>query len=169
MEPYIVEVVALRWLNAEQTMLGADVKFSHRTGIDPMCINANYDTQLGRELWDEAMHGLHGTIAQYVEPEPVPEVAPDEISRRQFFQQLAVMEIITKTEALAALQNGTIPPPLQVIIDQLPTEDDKFNAQMLVIGAASFNRLHTLSEVVRVALDWSIGQRDEFWRSASKL
>ncbi len=169
MEPYIVEVVALRWLNAEQTMLGADVKFSHRTGIDPMCINANYDTQLGRELWDEAMHGLHGTIAQYVEPEPVPEVAPDEISCRQFFQQLAAMEIITKAEALSALQNGTIPPPLQVIIDQLPTEDDKFNAQMLVIGAATFNRLHPLAEIVRQAMQWTAEQKDNFWREAAKL
>ncbi len=75
MEPHIVTVVALRWLNAEHTLLGADVEFSHRTGVDPMCINANYDTQLGRELWDEAMHGLHGEIAPYVPP---PELTPEE-------------------------------------------------------------------------------------------
>lgn len=101
--------------------------------------------------------------------EPEIELAPDEISRRQFFQQLAVMEIITKTEALAALQNGTIPPPLQVIIDQLPTEDDKFNAQMLVIGAATFNRLHPLAEIVRQAMQWTAEQKDNFWREAAKL
>ncbi len=73
MEPYIVKVVALRWLNAEHSLLGADVTFSHRGGVDPMCVTGNYDTQLGRELWDEAMEGLHGKIAPYVAPEPEPE------------------------------------------------------------------------------------------------
>ncbi|GAA0613179.1 hypothetical protein [Paenochrobactrum glaciei] len=107
-------------------------------------------------------------IEPYVAP-PVIELIPDEISRRQFFQQLAVMEIITKAEALAALQNGTIPDPLQVIIDQLLTEDDQFNAQMLVIGASTFNRTHPLAEIVRQAMQWSVEQKDDFWREAHKL
>lgn len=97
------------------------------------------------------------------------EPPPNEISRRQFFQQLAVMEIITKPDALAAMQGGVIPAPLQAIIDQLPTEDDQFNAQMLVIGADTFNRTHPLAETVRLALNWTEEQKDDFWRDAYKI
>ncbi|APY14198.1 hypothetical protein GJU93_16235 [Brucella sp. 10RB9212] len=103
-----------------------------------------------------------------VEPEPQPELVPDEISRRQFFQQLAVLEIITRQEALDAL-DGAIPAPLQAIIDQLPTDDDKFNAQMLVKGAQNFNRTNPLAEIVRQAMQWTIEQKDNFWRQAAKL
>lgn len=105
----------------------------------------------------------------YVAPEPEPELVPGEISRRQFFQQLAVMGIISNAEALSALQAGAIPAPLQIIIDQLPTDDDKFNAQMLVVGATTFNRLHPLSETVRIALSWTEQQKDDFWIAANKL
>lgn len=103
-----------------------------------------------------------------IEP-PVTELVPDEISRRQFFQYLAVLGIISRQEALAALQSGAIPAPLQAIIDQLPTEDDQFEAQMFIIGAQNFNRLHPLSDTVRIALGWTVEQKDDFWREASKL
>ena len=108
------------------------------------------------------------TIEPYV-PEPVIEPIPDEISRRQFFQQLANMEIITREDALAALTSGAIPAPLQTIINALPSDDDKFNAQMLVIGAQAFNRRHPLAEIVRQAMQWTIEQKDDFWRDAAKL
>ena len=105
----------------------------------------------------------------YVEPEPDPEPLPDEISRRQFFQQLANMDIITRAEALAAFQGGAIPAPLQVIIDALPTEDAQFDAAMLVSGAQTFNRLHLLAETVRQAMQWTVEQKDNFWIAAYKL
>jgi len=104
-----------------------------------------------------------------VEPGPETQPIPDEISRRQFFQHLAAMGIISKAEALAAMQGGVIPAPLQVIIDQLPTEDDRFEAQMFVVGAQNFNRLHWLTDKVRQAMAWTFEQRDEFWRDAAKL
>ncbi|GAA0600003.1 hypothetical protein [Paenochrobactrum glaciei] len=164
----IDKVYSLFWYDAEKSLLGGEVEFSH-IGRAPCSITANYATQAGRELWDEALAGLHGEIAPYVEPEPEPEPIPEEISRRQFFQQLAVMEIITKAEALSALTSGSIPTALQVIIDQLPTEDDQFNAQMLVIGAHSFNRAHPLAEIVRQAMQWTVEQKDDFWSEAAKL
>ncbi|MCF7646900.1 hypothetical protein KQ944_18050 [Bacillus subtilis] len=108
------------------------------------------------------------TIEPYI-PEPVIEPIPDEISRRQFFQQLANMEIITRDDALAALTSGAIPAPLQTIINGLPSDDDKFNAQMLVIGAQTFNRTHPLAEIVRQAMQWTVEQKDNFWRDAAKL
>lgn len=103
------------------------------------------------------------------EPEQPADPIPDEISRRQFFQYLAVLEIISKAEALAAMQGGAIPAPLQAIIDQLPTDDDKFNAEMFVVGAQNFNRSHWLTDKVRQAMQWTMEQRDEFWREAAKI
>jgi len=96
------------------------------------------------------------------------ELVPDEISRRQFFQQLAVDGIITNAEALAAMKSVTVPQALQAIIDALPTEQDRFTAEMLVIGADTFNRLHALTETVRLAMQWTEEQRDSFWLEASK-
>lgn len=96
-------------------------------------------------------------------------IAPDEISRRQFFQQLAVAGIITKAEALAAMKSGAVPQALQAIIDALPTEQDRFNAEMLVVGADTFYRAHPLTETVRLAMQWTEEQRDSFWLEASKL
>ncbi len=111
---------------------------------------------------------INGEVVEYTPP-PAPEPIPDDISRRQFFQQLAVMDIITKAEALAAMKGGAIPAPLQAIIDALPTEDDQFQAQMLIVGAASFNRLHPLAETVRLAMGWTEQQKHDFWREAYRL
>ncbi|WP_024900047.1 hypothetical protein [Brucella rhizosphaerae] len=164
----VIDVLALKWLDPVHTILGGTVKTSD-LGVIPICIHANYDTEVGRQIWADAHLGKYGPIFDYQEPEPGPEPVPDDISRRQFFQYLAVLEIITRQEALAALQSGAIPGPLQAIIDQLPTEDDRFEAQMFIIGAQNFNRLHPLSETVRLSLGWSAEQKDDFWREAYKL
>lgn len=141
-----------------------DIEQSQIAGVDIIGIDSDFGFTYGPggnvygKIWDgEAIVGL------------VPEPMPDEISRRQFFQYLAVIGIISRIEALAAMQGGVIPAPLQAIIDQLPTEDDKFNAQMFVVGAQNFNRLHWLTEAVRQAMQWTIEQRDDFWRGASKI
>lgn len=108
------------------------------------------------------------SIAPYTPPtsptEPV-----REISRRQFFQQLAVVNIISNAEALSAVGQGVIPEPLQIIIDQLPDENAKFNAQMLIVGASTFQRSHPLVETVRLLLGWTVEQTDEFFINAAKL
>nr|WP_278422987.1 hypothetical protein [Brucella anthropi] len=94
---------------------------------------------------------------------------PSSISRRQFFQQLAVMNIITNQDAIAAMQSGAIPSPLQAIIDDLPTDNAKFEATMLIIGADSFQISHPLTEVVRLKMEWTEEQRNNFFRDAAKL
>lgn len=43
------------------------------------------------------------------------------------------MGIITKADALAAMQGGVIPTAIQAIINHLPSDDDKFNAQMFIV------------------------------------
>jgi len=51
----------------------------------------------------------------------------------------------------------------------MPTEDAKFEAQMLVTGAQTFSRTHPLAEIVRQAMQWTVEQKDDFWRDAAGL
>lgn len=170
MNVVIVSIVNPRWSNKENTSVDVDVEFSHLNGsIDPFTALDNSGEGHTQYIWDYVIAGNAGEIAPYIDPEPEPEPIPNEISRRQFFQQLSVLDIITRTEAMAALQDGTIPSPLMSIIDSLPTEDDKFNAQMLIVGAQTFNRTHPLAEIVRQAMQWTIEQKDNFWFEAFKL
>ena len=142
-----------------------DIEQSQIAGADIIGIDEDFGFTFGP---GGTVYGKLWNGTAIVEP-PVTKPVPDEISRRQFFQYLAVLEIITRQEALAALQSGTIPAPLQAIIDQLPTDNDRFEAQMFIVGAQNFNRLHPLSETVRLSLGWTVEQKDDFWREASKL
>lgn len=163
----IVEVLHPRWMNSEHTMFDAEVLFQELApmGHVPFTALQDGDTEHGREIWNKGIAGEYGAIAAFVAP---PKPVPDIISRRQFFQQLAAMGIISNADALAAMQTGFIPAPLQAIINTLPPET-QFEAQMLIVGADSFNRTHPLSETVRIALGWTVEQKDDFWRAAANL
>ncbi|QPA29264.1 hypothetical protein IR196_13735 [Brucella anthropi] len=143
-----------------------DIEQSQIAGVDIIGIDSDFGFTYGP---GGNVYGKNWDGAAIVSSEPEPEPIPDEISRRQFFQYLAVIGIISRAEALAAMQGGAIPAPLQSIIDQLPTEDDRFEAQMFVVGAQNFNRLHWLTDKVRQAMAWTLEQRDEFWRNAAKI
>jgi len=104
------------------------------------------------------------TVTNIVIPDPVPRT----ISDRQFFQQLAVLNVITQQEALDAVRTGAIPAALQALIDALP-EPARFPAEMLISGAVEFRRNHDLVEYVRQALGWTSEQIDQLWRDAHDL
>ncbi|PRA87916.1 hypothetical protein CQ054_05820 [Ochrobactrum sp. MYb29] len=164
----ITDVIGLKWLTPDKTVLGGMV-MSPIFGAVPLCVHDRYDTETGQKIWDDALAGKYGPIFDYVKPEPAPVTVPKKISRRQFFQYLAAVEIISKAEAKAALQTGDIPTPLQTIIDQLPTEDDRFSAEIFVVGSQDFEREHWLTNRVREALGWTDGECDDFWRNAYKV
>lgn len=122
-----------------------DIEHSQIDGLDIIGIDQDYGFSWwqGGNVYGKIWNGL-----AINEPETNEFLLPDEISRRQFFQHLTQLEIITRQEALSALQNGAIPSRLQEIIDQLPSEDSRFEAQMFVIGAQNFHRLHWLTDAV---------------------
>jgi hypothetical protein len=106
-----------------------------------------------------------GTIAPAEEPlAPVPAT----ISDRQFFQQLAVMGLITENEALAYVQTGTLPAAFLGFIDQLP-EDQRFDAKMKLTGANSFHRNNLLVNAFATMCGMTPDQADEIWRKAASL
>ena len=102
------------------------------------------------------------------EPE-APEPVPASISRRQFYQYLSVVGKITKEEALAAIKTGAVPVALQAMLDGMTDEDAKFEADMLLSGADSFNRDHPLVTVFAISEGMSEEDVDNFWREAYKL
>ena len=91
------------------------------------------------------------------------------ISRRQFFQALALNGAITQEEALAAMQHGAVPASMEAFIDAMPNELDRFNATMILAGAIDFQREHPMVELFRTANAWSGEQVDELWRFAATL
>lgn len=107
-----------------------------------------------------------GSFHKPSHPEPV--FVPQVISDRQFYQQLAVMGIITEAEALAAVKTGDIPASFLGVVNALPS-DQKFAAEMLLSGAVSFIRTHPLTITFGFAFGWMPEQIDQLWIEASKL
>lgn len=99
----------------------------------------------------------------------VPELSSGlgQISRRQFFQQLAIVGVISQTEAEDAM-SGVIPPEMLTLIGQIPQEA-QFAARMLLRGATTFERSHPLSETFRQLFMWSAETLDLFWTDAGQL
>jgi hypothetical protein len=95
-------------------------------------------------------------------------VVPQQISDRQFFQQLAVQGIIGQADALAAVKTGAMPADLQALINQLPA-DQQFAATMLISGATVFERNHPLTVGIGTAYGWSSAQIDALFIAAAAL
>lgn len=98
----------------------------------------------------------------------VPLPVPEEISRRQFYQGLAVEGFITKQEAIDAM-DGVLPTAIQGVINSISDEDAKFNATMLLKGATEFERSHQLVAVFAASQGLSEAEVDNFWRSCAEL
>lgn len=95
-------------------------------------------------------------------PPPIPV-----ISRRQFFQQAAIVGIITEAEALAAVTTGAFPASVSAFINALPA-DQQFGAKML-FSVNEFERSTPLANAFGVSIGMSPGQIDTFFENASKL
>lgn len=104
-------------------------------------------------------------IPVYVEP-PAP--VPEEISDRQFFQQLAILGLVTQEEALAAVMTGTLPAAMENFIAALP-EEERFPARMLLSGATGFRRSHPLTTEFGAMQGMDAADIDNLWRQASQL
>lgn len=92
---------------------------------------------------------------------------PASISRRQFYEQLARADLISTAEALAAVKVGAIPAALQLIVDALPDAGDRFALEMLLAGAAAFERNHPFVATIAAARGMSSAEVDAFFRAAA--
>lgn len=113
---------------------------------------------------EEQIAGDDPAVIAFLNPPPP---VPQSISDRQFFQQLAVMGIITQDAALAS-NAAVIPGPLLAIIDQMPA-DQQFNAKMIISGATVYNRTDDLTIGIGTAYGWTSDQIDAFFTAAAEL
>lgn len=97
-----------------------------------------------------------------------PPAVPQEISDRQFFQQLAVMGLITEDEAIAAVATGTLPAAMAAFIDQLPAKQ-QFAARMALQGATTFLRSNPLVKTFGAMQGMTSAEIDDLWRAAAVL
>lgn len=110
-----------------------------------------------------------GTFAPPATSEPAPEPVPDEVSDRQFFQQLALEGAITQDEALEAVSVGTLPSTLSTALAQIPDPTERFNAVITLVGATTYKRSHPLTGLLGQILDKDGDALDELWRKAAAL
>lgn len=133
-------------------------------GLPDIVILPNGDQLFGTVL-NQNYQGYQ--IVPWMMEEPI--IIPQVISDRQFFQQAALENIITKDEALAAVKTGVIPTVLQTFVDSIEDESQNFAAKMLLSGATEFSRYHPLTETIRTHLGWTTEQIDHFFIDAAKL
>jgi hypothetical protein len=94
---------------------------------------------------------------------------PTSISRRQFFQVLAVRDIITRQEALDAVATGAIPEAMEQLIQMLADEDLQWNARMVISGATDFERLNWFVDVFGQLRNMTPGEIDQLWTDGHAL
>ncbi len=107
------------------------------------------------------MPTMWGTLA--------PVAVPETISRRQFYQELANREMITKEEALAAIVANTLPAEFASMVDAILDEDIQWQARMLLAGATEFKRSNWFVDFFAAMKSLSSEYMDGFWRAGALL
>ncbi|CAM5769748.1 hypothetical protein [Bosea minatitlanensis] len=97
-----------------------------------------------------------------------PQVDPEDISDRQFAQQLAIMGTITEAEAVAWAARGELPPAMEAAVAALP-EGERFAATMLLSSARTYEFSHPLGPQIGALLGFSEEQRRALWLAAAAL
>ena len=138
-----------------------DPEQSQIAGFDIIGIDDDFGETFGQggsvygKLWDGE---------KIVAPAPI---APDSISRRQFFQQASLSKLIDEEDALEAM-GGRLPKVLLDSVSKLPV-DYQFGAKALLVGAQTFERSNTLTPIIAKSLGLDQEQTEHFWAAASKL
>lgn len=94
---------------------------------------------------------------------------PPSITRRQFFQVLAIREIITRQEALDAVATGAIPAAMEDLIAMLADDDLQWNARMVISGAKDFERGNWFVQVFGQLRNMTPAEIDALWIDGDAL
>ena len=62
-----------------------------------------------------------------------------------------------------------MPPALQAVIDNVSDDEERFDLDMAVSGATTFERSNPSTESLAAALGWSSDQMDELWTYAASI
>ena len=148
-------------LVAEIVQLPEGVPLVEAFHPDAGFVSATAEAQVG-------MRYEEGAFLPAPNPAPIVLPVPTAISDRQFAQQLAILGVITETEALAWASRGELPAALEAALADLP-EGERFGARMLLAAATTYERQHPLVAQLGTALDYDEPALDALWRAAAQL
>lgn len=101
-------------------------------------------------------------------PDIAVEPDPEDISDRQFAQQLAILGTITETEAIGWAARGDLPAALEAAVSMLPF-GEHFSAHMLLSSATSYRFSHPLAAALGAMLGFDESARRQLWQAAALL
>ena len=118
--------------------------------------------------------GLRGWDEFVASGIPIAPAVPEVISDRQFGEGLWHDGLISFEDYIAFVGPGTIPAPLQAILDTLPDDDTgaptpRKVAIGLVTGATEYRLSEPLVDVVRQAQGWTVEELHDHWRAWAAL
>lgn len=103
----ITNVKSPEWANAEHTMINV-VLNTDDYGEIPFSASPDDVEAYGREIFEDAVAGKFGTIAEYVAPPPPPRIVPQSVTRYQGRAALLQMGLLDDIDAhYAALPTDT--------------------------------------------------------------
>jgi hypothetical protein len=133
--------------------------------------DAEWAASIGAVQSDEAEIGwayADGVFTPPEPPEPAPPPVPASITRRQLLLQLAISEMISAPEALAAAQTGAVPAAVQAVFDQLEAAD-KLAAEITWATMSVAERGHPLVAALGATQAMIDADIDDFFRAAALL
>lgn len=144
----IVETAtAPSWADADHTAINLTVKFESFDEPLPFCANPDDIEAHGRELYQRAMLGEFGSIAEYVAPPPLP-APPRTTTPLQFIERF------TEAEQLAIVTAAMQVPALRLWYDKLMAaqqvvfDDPRLAAGMDALVAAGLLTAERNAEVL---------------------
>ena len=95
-------------------------------------------------------------------------ILPPTVTRRQFFQAAAQLNLLTQAEVLALFATGAVPAEIATVIAALPTAQ-QFPAQILLLGALNFDRANPTLIALCTAIGQTSAQIDALFVLAGSL
>ena len=95
-------------------------------------------------------------------------IPPPSVTRRQFFQAAAQLNLLTPTEVLALFATGAVPAEIATVIAALPVAQ-QFPAQILLLGALNFDRANPTLIALCTAIGQTSAQIDALFVLAGSL
>ncbi|KQW62692.1 MULTISPECIES: hypothetical protein [unclassified Ensifer] len=154
-----IEAVSdLRWADAVQETLTANIKFAEFDEPHPFGMSASAAVQYEHEaeFWQNALAGDYGAIAAYIPP------TVEEL-------RAAMPSLTARQLRLGLVTNGIPLSSVTSTIGGMPAGPDKDKAQIEWEYASTFNRMHPLIATVGAALGLTEEEIDNMWLAAAGL
>jgi hypothetical protein len=139
-------------------------------GLDSATVAIAWNTETGDLINGEALTPEQRTIwdntLQAHDPSKPP--VPENVSDRQFYQQLAVMGEISEQEALNAVSTGQLPGRFNSFVNGKP-QGQQWGMKMKLQGANALQRHDQLIQDMANSFGWSKDHVDQIFIEAAKI